>query len=49
MDWVHGLLTELEMLSCKQRSGQDEVDESGKMNPNLAGRWVIPLFPQIKY
>lgn len=33
----------------KQRLEQDEIDESGKMNPNLAVTLIIPLFPQMKY
>lgn len=44
---VHGLGCEL---GCwKQRLEQDEIDESGKMNPNLAVTLIIPLFPQMKY
>lgn len=46
---VHGLGSEVGMLSWKERLEQDKTDESGKMNPNLAVRLIIPLFPQMKY
>lgn len=32
-----------------QRFEQDEIDESGKINPNLAVTLIIHLFPQKKY
>jgi len=33
----------------KQRLEQDEIDKSGKINPNLAATLIILLFPQMKY